>query len=295
MAGVTPKQIWDALEKAGASSVQAVGIMANAIAESSLDPEARAMDTNGYYSNGLWQFNEDSYPSAGELVTGNPGRDMLAQVQFLIQNGGLQAASGTTVDETAGNFASQFERCATCTPGGTSYEQRVGNAATVAGWAATGSWPSSTGSASDTATLTAAQGQAVKQGQAECLWAIGENGIPGTSIYVRILSLGSASGNIGAGSFCIFSKSQARAMIGAGLLVGGILITAAGLAMVLKAAAVTQLAGVASVASRVAGPVAAVAGPEAGVAAAATSAARPRQGTRADSTGTSPEFRSAFL
>jgi hypothetical protein len=131
--------------------------------------------------------------------------------------------------------------------------------------------------------LTAAATQS-----ATCAWGIGSP-VPNPSI-LGYHPLGSFQGQI-----CILSKPQARGLIGAWLLIGGGLIIAAGLAMILKASAVTQLAGVASVASKVAGPVAAVAGPEAGVAAAATSAARPRQGTRADSTGTSPEFRSAFL
>lgn len=66
-----PSGIFEALINAGFSEAQAVGVMANAIAESSLDPEASVIDSNGARSNGLFQFNEASYPDSGKLVTGN--------------------------------------------------------------------------------------------------------------------------------------------------------------------------------------------------------------------------------
>jgi hypothetical protein len=290
---VTPKDIWDGLKKIGASAVSAAGIMGNMINESSLNVETglggTVIDSNGYPVYGLVSWNAADYPTASQLVTGNPAADLRAQLDFLAQTGGLQAASGTTVAETASNFAANYERCQGCAAGGSQNASRVAQAQTVAGWAAAGNWPSSAGSASDTATLTAADSAAATAQQKQCLWSISNAGVDPSIFGWHPV------GSVGAFYWCLFDRAQARAWIGAGLLVGGILITAAGLAMMLKAAAVTQLAGVASVASKVAGPVAAVAGPEAGVAAAATSAARPRQGTRADSTGTSPEFRSAFL
>jgi Phage tail lysozyme len=222
MAGVTPKQIWDALIRAGASSVQAAGIMGNAIAESSLDPERHDVDSNGYYSNGLWQFNEAAYPTSGELVTGNPDADLKAQVNFLIANGGLQAASGTTVAETSGNFASQFERCQGCQPGGSQFQQRQANGATVAGWAANGDWPASAGSAATTATLTSAQ--SVEQ-SASCAWGIGSL-VPDPSFF-GYHPLGSFQGEV-----CILSKSQARALIGVGIATAGAIMIGLGLAWV---------------------------------------------------------------
>lgn len=123
--------LFNALRSAGASPAQAVGLIANAMNESSLDPEARAMDSNGYYSNGLWQFNEASYPDSGSLVTGNPAKDMIAQIQYLIRVGGLRAASGNQPGQIAGNFAANFEGCQGCQPGGDQYNSRVGNAAIV--------------------------------------------------------------------------------------------------------------------------------------------------------------------
>lgn len=123
--------IYNALTSAGASPAQAIGLIANAINESSLDPEARAMDTNGYYSNGLWMFNEQGFPSSGALVTGHPAADLIAQVKFLFQTGGLRAASGSTPEQVAGNFAANYERCQGCQSGETQYNARVANVAKV--------------------------------------------------------------------------------------------------------------------------------------------------------------------
>jgi hypothetical protein len=125
------KGLYNALRSAGASQAQAIGMIANAINESSLNPEARAMDSNGFYSNGLWQFNEASFPDSKALVTGNPAKDMIAQIQYLFQAGGLRAASGSTPQQTASNFAANFERCVGCQPGGAQNNSRVGNVATV--------------------------------------------------------------------------------------------------------------------------------------------------------------------
>lgn len=125
------KGLFNALRSAGASQTAAIGLIANAMNESSLNPEARALDTNGRYSNGLWQFNEATYPDSGSLVTGNAAKDLDAQIRYLFNHGGLNAASGSTPQQAAGNFASQFEGCAGCQPGGSQYNSRVSNVATV--------------------------------------------------------------------------------------------------------------------------------------------------------------------
>lgn len=125
------KGVFNALRSAGASVNAAIGIIANGINESHLDPEARAMDTNGKFSNGVWQFNEASYPSSGSLVTGHPAEDLARQIRFLIQVGGLRAASGSTPQQAASNFAANFERCQGCQPGGAQNSSRVGNVAGV--------------------------------------------------------------------------------------------------------------------------------------------------------------------
>jgi len=113
--------LYNALRSVGASPVQAVGLLGNAMAESSLDPEAVG---DGGTSFGLWQFHEPSFPGASGLVTGHPANDLVAQVRFLVSHGGLGAASGSTPESVAGNFAAHFERCTTCQPGQSSYQQR---------------------------------------------------------------------------------------------------------------------------------------------------------------------------
>lgn len=125
------KGLFNALRSAGASQNAAIGMIANAMNESSLNPEARALDTNGYYSNGLWQFNEQTYPDSGSLVTGNASKDMIAQITYLFNHGGLRDATGSTPQQAAGNFAAQFEGCQGCQAGGAQYNSRVGNVATV--------------------------------------------------------------------------------------------------------------------------------------------------------------------
>lgn len=207
MAGVTPRQIYQALTAAGFSTVQAIGLMANGIAESGLNPETRIIDSNGFHSDGIWQFNEQTYPNAGSLVTGHPQADMHAQVGFLKAHVSGQALQGSTGGQVAGNFAQFFERCQTCQPGGESYKQRVGFAAEVAGWVRSGHWP----------TVASPAGEG---GGAAVPGAGGDGGGSGSG--------GTATGNrcmiqfpgvLGIGKFCLLSKGEARALIGGGLMV----------------------------------------------------------------------------
>jgi hypothetical protein len=118
------KGLYNALLSAGASPSTAIGLIANAMNESSLNPEAKG---DGGTSFGLWQFHEPDYPGASSLVTGNASADFIAQVKFLVSHGGLHAASGSTPEQAAGNFAANFERCVGCQPGGAQYNSRVGN------------------------------------------------------------------------------------------------------------------------------------------------------------------------
>lgn len=206
--GVSPLQIYDALTRAGASTTQAIGIMANSINESTLNPEAtNPKDPNGG-SYGFVQQNGSQYAS---LVTGNPQADLNAQVRVVAQNGGFAAASGSTPAEAAGNFASKYERCTGCQPGGDQYNQRVSNAATVAGWVSSGKWPKSAGSAA--AGAAGSTGGGTGPG---CLMA---------NPFSTNLPL---IGNVSAGPSCLFSASQARALIGGLLLLPAFVATLTG-------------------------------------------------------------------
>ena len=200
--GCGPQAIYTALLAAGFSTVQAVGAMANAIAESTLNPEASVIDSNGARSNGLWQFNEASYPDSGRLITGNCAADIQQQVGYLKAHVSGQALNGTTGAEVASNFAASFERCQGCQAGGSQNAQRTANAATVQGWVASGSWPTSsagiTGSSGGGNVLTSTI-------------------VSGTCVLPLNIPV--------AGQFCLLSKSQARGVLGVLLMIaGGVLL-----------------------------------------------------------------------
>jgi hypothetical protein len=198
---VTPFNVYEALVGAGASMIQAIGIMANMLNESDLNPEA----TSTAPAYGLVQWEPSSYPGAASLVTGNAAADLKAQVTYLAQTGGFTAASGATGADAAASFAATYERCATCTPGGSQYNSRVANAKTVLSWITGGSWPTSAKGNS-----TGGGGSSSCQVQ-DCMWGC----IPSVSIPL--------AGEIWAGE-CVFTYSTARHLIGAGVVVGGLLI-----------------------------------------------------------------------
>jgi len=242
--GCGAKAIYDALISAGFSTVQAVGAMANAIAESTLSPEASVIDSNGARSNGLWQFNEASYPDLGRLVTGNCAADIQQQVGYLKAHVSGAALNGSTGAEVASNFAANFERCQGCQPGGSQNATRTANAAKVEGWISSGAWPTSSS---------------------------GISGSPGGSSGGNVLTSTIVAGtcviplNIPvAGQFCLLSKGQARGVLGVLLMVAGgmlllpgvLVLAAAGLertgagAAAGKAASAVPVGRVASLARR---------------------------------------------
>jgi hypothetical protein len=141
MSPLSPQVVYNALLSAGASTIQAIGIMANAINESGFDPEA--IGDNGT-SFGLVQ----QHGNYGYLVTGNDTADLNAQIALLKQNGGFSAASGASAAEAASNFAANYEKCVGCQAGGAQNTSRTNNAATVLGWVNSGKWPQSAGSPS---------------------------------------------------------------------------------------------------------------------------------------------------
>lgn len=244
---IGPRQIWAELELAGASAVQAAGIMGNWLAESRLNPEAQAVDSNGYKSYGLAQWNTapGNYPNAATLVTGDPAADARAQVKFFFQTGGGAAATGSTPQQVASNIAANYERCQGCQSGGAQNTARQANAATVAGWAGTGNWPAATAQASDTAELSSA---AQAQSSSRCLWQLG-GGTLDLLVYHQSLP-----------SVCVFSKTQGRAVGSVGLLAAGAMVGGLGLALLLLGSNTGKKAAGAAAAFIPAGRVALAAG-----------------------------------
>ena len=194
MAGVTPRQIYQALINAGASTTQAIGIMANGIAESGLNPEAVGDQGTSF---GIWQQHGGQYST---LVTGNPAADMQAQVRVVARNGGFAAASGANGAQAAGNFSARYERCTTCQPGQSSYNQRVANAATVAGWVSSGKWPTSAGSATAAA---AGGGSTSNSSDPTCAW-----GFSGSLVVTSV-------------NICVVKKTTLRHLVGGLVMVAG--------------------------------------------------------------------------
>jgi Phage tail lysozyme len=236
MAGVTPRQIYQALTGAGASTTQAIGIMANGIAESGLNPEAIGDQGTSF---GTWQQHGAGY--AG-LVTGNPQADLAAQVKVVAQNGGFAAATGSNAGEAAGNFAANYERCTTCQPGQASYNARVANAATVAGWVSSGKWPASAGSASSAGGSSSAGGAtstATSATSADCAW--GFSGLGGGVGPVQLPQL----------NICLIKKSTLRHAAGGALMTAG--GTVAMFGVILLAAFAFRASGAARTAAQVAG------------------------------------------
>jgi hypothetical protein len=231
-----PKDIYDALLMAGFSTNQAIGAMANGIAESGLNAETRVVDSNGYYSDGIWQFNEQSYPNAAGLVTGNCTADIAAQVGLLKASASGQALAGASGAEVAGNFAQYFERCQQCQPGGASYSQRVTNAATVAGWVSSGKWPTSSAGLSGSASVT----QAAATGP-DCAFSLGGGKIGAGPVGVTLPTV------------CLLKKTTIRHVVGGGLIIAG--GTVSGLGVVLLAAFAFRASGAARAVQQLPAPV----------------------------------------
>lgn len=137
------RTIYTDLVNAGLSSNQAAGVMGNMEYESGFNVEAHAMDTNGFESNGLIQWNEASYPDSGSLITGNVNKDLQDQINYLIHNthNTQEGLQGSTAGQVGGNWASHVEVCQGCQPGGAQYNERVAAATRIEQSAQSGNWP----------------------------------------------------------------------------------------------------------------------------------------------------------
>lgn len=239
MTAQSPKAVYEALRAQGASQIQALGIMANMMNESGFDPEAKGPGD----AVGLVQWQISDYPHAGTLVTGNSAADMKAQIRYLAQTGGFNAAEGTNAGQAAGNFAANYERCASCQPGGQQYESRVSNTLKLAGWAKSGNWPRTAGGSREPGAI-GTQGSAPSS-TPDCAWQLG-------------LNLPVIGGNI-----CIITKSQLRGIAGVGLLAAGGMVALAGLAVLMAAAGMKALPPLGKAAEGVGGALLLVPGAEA--------------------------------
>lgn len=253
--GVTPKDIYLQLLHDGATQVEAIGIMANMMNESTLNPEA--VNPAGPQSGvGLVQWQTTDYPAAASLVTGHPLQDMQAQIRFLAMTGGFRAAQGANAGQAAGNFAANYEKCATCQPGGSQFQARVQNTLAIAGWAKSGKWPAESGKA---AAQTGGLSVAGPGNTPDCLWAINLN-IP-----------------LIGGNICLLTKSEVRSLIGAGLLLAGGAVALAGLVVLAAAASIKAAGPAGTIAEGVGGAMLLVPGLEPAGAAVASAGAGAKQ------------------
>jgi hypothetical protein len=208
---VTPREIYQLLINKGLSTVQAIGVMGNMYAESHLSPESGGIDSNGYWAGGLISWNTAGYTNARQLVTGDPQKDVRAQIDYLFTstNGMSAGLVGSTPQEVAGNFAANVEKCQGCQPGSNysnGWAARRGYATLISGWESSGKWPTSAGTGAGN---PGAAGSGTGGSGSACLLSVPLAG-------------------------CILSTSKARALVGglfvaAGIpvaLVGAIVLTA---------------------------------------------------------------------
>lgn len=100
------------------------------------------MDTNGHMSYGLVQWNTGTYPNAAQYVQGGIIQDLKLQAKAIAKVVKGYPITGSTPGEIAANFASQFEGCQGCQPGGNQWSQRVANAEAYASLASSQAWES---------------------------------------------------------------------------------------------------------------------------------------------------------
>lgn len=139
----TEREVYNALVGAGFSMAQAAGIMGNLQNESSFNQEA--VNPGGPTAGvGLAQWETTYYPIAATFVTGNLPDDLADQIAEIQVNAKSVYMGGSAVD-VAGAWASQFERCAGCEPGGPQWSSRRANAQRIYQQAQTGHWPTGPG------------------------------------------------------------------------------------------------------------------------------------------------------
>jgi Phage tail lysozyme len=123
--------VYQALRHAGLTAVQAAGIMGNIVNESGYRVEVSALDTNNAYSYGLVQWNAASHPNARSYVTGNIAHDLATQIASIVGSAKSIGLTSSSPAAAASQWASQFEGCVGCQPGGSQNSQRQANAEAI--------------------------------------------------------------------------------------------------------------------------------------------------------------------
>lgn len=206
---VTPHEVYQLLLNEGFSTPQAIGIMANGVNESGLNPEAVGDQGTSF---GFVQFHQPSYSGAATLVTNNPQKDIRAQIKYLASVVSPQAIAGSTASDVAGNFAANFERCVGCQSGGAQYQGRVANVAAIQTAVTSGNWTQiSTSSVTGSGSSSSGSGSG-----SDCVLGFG--------------------GVLGVGSFCVLHKSGARALIGGLMMGAGSIVMFGGVAVLVVTA-----------------------------------------------------------
>lgn len=122
----TAANIYNALVKGGLLPYQAAGVLGNIQNESLGSGGPEAIGDNGT-SYGLVQWHSLKY-NPSQYVTGNVAADFNKQIKAIVQEFKTLGIGGTTAAQVAGNWASQFEGCMGCQPGGAQWSQRMANA-----------------------------------------------------------------------------------------------------------------------------------------------------------------------
>lgn len=114
------QQIWTDLLNAGATPIEASGILGNVEQESSGNPEYAQPGVVGIVSWNPPNYGTQLTSNGGavgtvngqqfNLVTGNIANDIATQVAYLKATGAFQAADAATVDQSAINFQNIYER-----------------------------------------------------------------------------------------------------------------------------------------------------------------------------------------
>jgi hypothetical protein len=299
------QQMYAALRAQGYSKAAAAGIMANMAYESGgqnpLGPYDTSAVGDGGTSHGLLQWN-----TAGGGYQNMAGTNLSAQIKYMGQTLPSQCTSMTTPAAVAGCLAMRFERCQGCTTtSGAQYQDRVAAAQVIsqqpwytadnagaggaqlasmmanspyaaasngAAAAAAGATPTLTSAPSQSATASGGGAPNDSGACQPCTGAISQGHGPSPLFGGPILSNRCCiiANPLTVGQSCIFSKTNARALVGGLVILGGLIVTITGVILLFRQSGLSSGGGMGQAASR-AGEFMAIFPPaeEAGIAASA--------------------------